>query len=42
MCARSAGGYEDELMSEKKCAACGCKLDETAIEVKIGTRVVEV
>jgi hypothetical protein len=29
-------------MTEKTCAACDCKLDETAITVKIGTRVVEV
>jgi hypothetical protein len=29
-------------MAEKTCAACDCKLDETAIPVKIGTRVVEV
>jgi hypothetical protein len=29
-------------MTEKTCAACDCKLDATAIEVKIGTRVVEV
>jgi hypothetical protein len=37
---RAAGG--DEIMTEKTCAACDCKLDETAIKVKIGTRVVEV
>jgi hypothetical protein len=30
------------FMSEKTCAACDCKLDSTAIQVKIGTRVVEV
>jgi hypothetical protein len=29
-------------MTEKTCAACDCKLDESAIQVKIGTRVVEV
>jgi hypothetical protein len=29
-------------MTEKTCAACDCKLDATAIKVKIGTRVVEV
>ena len=29
-------------MAEKTCAACDCKLDATAIKVKIGTRVVEV
>jgi hypothetical protein len=32
----------DEIMTDKTCAACDCKLDETAIKVKIGTRVVEV
>jgi hypothetical protein len=37
---RAAGG--DENMTEKTCAACDCKLDENAIKVKIGTRVVEV
>jgi hypothetical protein len=29
-------------MTEKTCAACDCKLDFASIEVKIGTRVVEV
>lgn len=29
-------------MAEKTCAACDCKLDESAIQVKIGGRVVEV
>ncbi|WP_430390139.1 hypothetical protein [Dyella sp. 20L07] len=29
-------------MSEKTCAACDCALDDTAIEVTIGKRVVEV
>jgi len=29
-------------MAEKTCAACDCKLDESAIKVKSGTRVVEV
>lgn len=29
-------------MSEKTCAACDCKLDAAAIQVKIETRVVEV
>jgi hypothetical protein len=29
-------------MTAKTCAACDCKLDATAIKVKIGTRVVEV
>jgi hypothetical protein len=30
------------LMAEKTCAACDCKLDESAIKVTVGTRVVEV
>lgn len=29
-------------MSEKTCAACDCALDNTAIQVTIGGRVVEV
>ena len=29
-------------MAQKTCAACDCSLDESAIKVKIGTRVVEV
>ena len=29
-------------MTDKTCAACDCKLDETPIKVKIGARVVEV
>lgn len=29
-------------MDEKSCAACDCKLDETAIKVTIGGHVVEV
>jgi hypothetical protein len=29
-------------MAEKTCAACDCRLDENAIKVTIGTRVVEV
>jgi hypothetical protein len=29
-------------MTEKSCAACDCPLDGSAIEVKIGARVVEV
>jgi hypothetical protein len=32
----------DVVMAEKTCAACDCKLDATAVKVKIGTRVVEV
>jgi hypothetical protein len=42
MPAQSAGGHGDELMIEKTCAACDCRLDESAVKVKIGTRVVEV
>jgi hypothetical protein len=38
--ARAVNG--DEMMTEKTCAACDCELDESAITVKIGTRVVEV
>jgi len=33
---------KDEVMDEKSCAACDCKLDETAITVTIGGHVVEV
>ena len=29
-------------MAEKTCAACDCKLDESAIQVIVGTHVVEV
>ncbi|MFP3344813.1 hypothetical protein R0J87_20250 [Halomonas sp. SIMBA_159] len=29
-------------MSEKTCAACDCELDENAIQVKLGGKVVEV
>jgi hypothetical protein len=32
----------DGIMAEKTCAACDCRLDGNAIEVKIGARVVEV
>jgi hypothetical protein len=32
----------DTVMAEKTCAACDCKLDESAIKVKIGARTVEV
>ena len=31
-----------QIMDEKSCAACDCKLDETAITVTIGGHVVEV
>jgi hypothetical protein len=33
---------EMEIMAEKTCAACDCRLDGSAIKVKIGARVVEV
>jgi hypothetical protein len=36
------GLKEEMLMAEKTCAACDCKLDESAIKVTVGTRVVEV
>ena len=42
MSARNADGHGDELVTEKTCAACDCKLDESAIKVKIGTHIVEV
>jgi hypothetical protein len=42
MPARNAGDFGVEIMTEKTCAACDCRLDENAIKVKIGTRVVEV
>lgn len=29
-------------MTQKTCAACDCALDETSIQVKIGTQIVEV
>jgi hypothetical protein len=42
MAARNAGDYGVEIMTEKTCAACDCRIDESAVKVKIGTRVVEV
>jgi hypothetical protein len=33
---------EDNVMVEKTCAACDCKLDVNPIEVKIGGKTVEV
>jgi hypothetical protein len=36
------GGCGDEVMTEKTCAACDCRLDESVIRVKIGAQVVEV
>ena len=34
--------YWRQIMVEKTCAACDCKLDEGAIKVKIGGKTVEV
>ena len=34
--------WGDVAMAEKTCAACDCKLDETAIKVKVGAHTVEV
>ena len=36
------GQLGDEIMTERTCATCECRLDESAINVNIGTRVVEV
>jgi hypothetical protein len=36
------GRCGDEIMIEKTCAACDCRLDENAIAVKMGSQVVEV
>jgi hypothetical protein len=33
---------ECDVMSEKTCAACDCKLDDSSVKVRIGGRVVEV
>jgi hypothetical protein len=33
---------ECDVMSEKTCAACDCKLDDSAVKVRIGGKVVEV
>ena len=33
---------ERDVMVEKTCAACDCKLDESAIKVTIGGKTVEV
>jgi len=36
-------GYQgDRTMNQKTCAACDYPLDENAIQVKVGNRVVEV
>jgi hypothetical protein len=40
---RPIRGPKKEIeMLEKTCAACDCKLDESAIQVTVGTHVVEV
>jgi len=36
------GPKKEIAMLEKTCAACDCKLDESAIKVTVGTHVVEV
>ncbi len=36
------GRYEEITMQDKTCAACDCKLDETAITVTLGGVAVEV
>ena len=36
------GRAKEMVMIEKTCAVCDCTLDEAAVKVKIGTRVVEV
>ena len=36
------GALESNVMVEKTCAACDCKLDANPIEVKIGGKTVEV
>ncbi len=36
------GNPKEHDMSEKTCAACDCELDENAIQVKLGGKVVEV
>jgi hypothetical protein len=33
---------ECDVMSEKTCAACDCKLDDSPVKVRIGGKVVEV
>jgi hypothetical protein len=33
---------EGDVMAEKTCAACDCKLDEGAIKITIGGKTVEV
>jgi hypothetical protein len=36
------GLLECDVMIEKTCAACDCKLDENAIKVKLSGKIVEV
>jgi len=36
------GPKKERAMLEKTCAACDCKLDESAIKVTVGAHVVEV
>lgn len=36
------GSYQEKVMSEKTCAVCDYALDDNAIQVTIGGRVVEV
>jgi hypothetical protein len=33
---------EDDVMTQKTCAACDCKLDANAIKVTVGGKTVEV
>ena len=42
MHARFAGMHWKSVMNEKTCAACDCELDDNAITVTVGGRVVEV
>ena len=39
---RQRGVLESSTMTEKTCAACDYKLDENAIQVKLGGKTVEV
>jgi hypothetical protein len=39
---RTSGVPEGNVMVDKTCAACDCKLDLNAIKVKIGGKTVEV
>ena len=42
MDAQHVGQVKEIPMAEKTCAACDCKLDDSAIKVTLGTHVVEV